>query len=185
MPDLLQSGRRLWEIRPGEYVEESISQPVQAVHAQRGLVFNCSTGVLTGGKDQFLKSVLANPAKSGRWLFVYRLAAVVSSPKSEIVFLPVRINAALTGLTARNPGNARIGSREQSVARLHVGVGADLAGGLPSQAGLPFMSNSRTTIEPTLIIPPGITFGLSGPLPAASDAVLTYWWYESLPEVAG
>lgn len=178
-------GRRMWEIRRHEYGDETINHPVQEIHAQRGLVFNCSTGVLTGTKGGYLKAALTNPASATRLMFVYRMTAAVATTKTDLLFLTIRINPTTSGLTARAPGNARIGNPEKSAAVLYTGVGNDLTGGAQSQAGLPLMTNTRTGVDlAPLIIPPGVTFGISGPLDLAATAALTFWWYESLPELA-
>jgi hypothetical protein len=178
-------GRRMWEIRHLEYCDEIIDHPVQEVHAQRGLVFNSSTGVLTTAKSGYLKAALANPATATRLVFLYRMTAVVATTKSDLLFFAIRINPATAGLTSRAPGNARIGSQEKSSTVLYTGVGPEFTGGAQSQSGFPIMTGTRTGVElAPLIIPPGVTFGISGPLDPGATAALTFWWYESLPALA-
>lgn len=176
------TARRAWEVRKGEYADETVEHDVIEIHARRGLVFTVSTGVLTGSGH--LQSVLANPANSGRSLYLYRMAAVLSGgSQSSLVFMRVIFNPETNGLTARSPGNARVGAGVSSVASLRAGVTSTApTGGVVSDAGLPLVTNQRVTVDlPPLVLPPGVSMSFTTEIPKTVSASLTYWWYESVP----
>lgn len=186
----------MWEMRPNEFAEEMVVWSARDIHAQRGLVFNAATGLLVGGAGKYAKVALQNPAGSGKSLSVYRITVVATSATpvggsglgnvvaSELLYWPIRVNPSLTGLTARTPGNVKIGGSEGSKAKLHVGVGPDFTDGFASVSGIATMAGTRAAVDTILIIPAGVVFAISTTLGAGAQAVVTLWWVESVPGVA-
>lgn len=168
-----------------EQVQEHLAllergDPLQRA-ALDGRAFRAGTGVLgVGGVTPVMDATLENPANSGETMIVHELAVVATQTVfGTFVLAHPGAPLALPILEAPRPvSNAQVGgpvSKQIMRSRVHAtGIG----GGIPSGISLGIPANTRQDITLTapILVPPGLTLGLSFPFTGLGQATLTVVW---------
>lgn len=171
--------RRLQEIRAGEVAEEvyTVNAITAAVAQQRFLL--AGTGALALAAAGNARAVVANPAGSGRNVYLARLT-VFSNAAGEAT-LHINPTAGVPTGTARTHLNAIVGAAA-GVAEIRADTSTltPLSGGVDTGVILAFGASDRVSVDlPPLVLTPGVTLGINIPISAASSrTVAAVYWFE-------
>lgn len=158
---------------------DAIEGTDQIDRVRDGRVFGAGSGKLTLSAAGHVRSLLENPAGSGKLLNVFSLVAFTTGN----AFGQLMVNPS-TGLptVAKTINNQRMLHPRVSVATLKVDTDltVPLAGGTDTGQILGIGANSRQDVRlPPMVVPPGISVGINVPFAGAAEASLNvYWWEE-------
>lgn len=170
--------RRFQEIKPGEFAEEvyTVSAVTAAVAQQR--FFLAGSGRLSLSVAGNVRATIANPADSGRNMFLARLvsfgtgtawATLLVNPTTGLPVTPARphLNA-----IAGAPGGV-------GVLKVDTDAATPLGGGVDTGIVLGSGANTRNPVDlPPIILAPGVTLGINVPFAGAADIALSLYWLE-------
>jgi hypothetical protein len=158
--------------------------PVTSLFAEmvgQGRFFLASTGKLALAAAGNARATFANPAGSGRNIYLARIASLASAGPAWATVL-INPTAGLPATAARRHLNALVSGADTQgvgVMKADVNLTTPLSGGTDTGVVIGIPAGSRVALDlPPFVLLPGQTLGFNLPFTGAADAVMSLYWAE-------
>lgn len=155
------------------------TRQIQEARVRAGFAFTGSSGKIDLSAAGNLRGTLANPAGSGRTIYLYTISTF-STAQGGFAHTYINPTAGLPTVL-KSSNNNFIGHPRAAVGVVRVDVDAltALSGGTDTGLAIGIASNERAEIElAPFIIPPGVTMGINIPFAGATSVTFNLNWWE-------